>query len=195
MNADIALQILMDGNQHFSSGQANDHNRNEARRREVAGGQKPYAAILGCSDSRVPPEIIFDCGLGDLFVVRTAGHVLDRVVLGSLELGVVELGVPLILVLGHENCGAVKQTLEVLEGHAQADDQIITLVEGIKPAIEKAKGKTGDKVEVVVRANVEMVVAQLKNTPLLAKALSNAQLKIVGGRYDLHSGVVEIIVP
>lgn len=194
-NADPALQRLLEGNRRFATNQATALNRSESRRKEVAAGQKPFAAILGCADSRVPPEIIFDCGLGDLFIVRTAGQVLDRAVLGSLELGVVELGVPLILVLGHENCGAVKETLEVLEGHTQAHGQINSLVEGIKPAVEKAKGKAGDKVENVVRANVELIVSQLRNTPLLADAITKGQVKIVGGRYDLHSGVVEIIVP
>ncbi len=195
MNADIALQILMDGNQRFTSGQANGPHRNEARRSEVADGQKPFAAILGCSDSRVPPEIIFDCGLGDLFIVRTAGHVIDRAVTGSLELGVIELGVPLILVLGHENCGAVKETLEVLEGHVQAHDQISALVEAIQPAVEKAGGKTGDRVDHVVRANVELTVNRLKNASIMKAALEAGQIKIVGARYDLHSGMVEIILP
>jgi carbonic anhydrase len=195
MNADIALQILMDGNQRFTSGQANCPHRNESRRREVASGQKPFAAILGCSDSRVPPEIIFDCGLGDLFIVRTAGHVIDRAVLGSLELGVVELGVPLILVLGHENCGAVKETLEVLDGHAQAHGQMISLVEGIQPAVEKARGKAGDRVDNVVRANVELTVNQLNNSSIISAAIETGQIQVIGARYDLHSGVVEIIIP
>lgn len=195
MNPEEAFQFLIDGNHRYVSGQMKFPHRDEVRRKEVASGQKPFAAILGCADSRVPPEIIFDCGLGDLFIMRTAGQVLDRAVLGSLELGVVELGVPLILVLGHGGCGAVKETLEVLEGHAQAHGQISALVESIQPAVEKVKGKAGDLVDNVVRANVELIVMQLKNSPLLAEALTKGQVKIVGGRYDLHSGVVEIIMP
>jgi len=194
MNADEALQLLFDGNRRYVAGQMKSPHKDEARRKEVASGQKPYAAVLGCADSRVPPEIIFDCGLGDLFIVRSAGQVMDRAILGSLELGVVELGIPLILVLGHSNCGAVNECLAVLEGRTHAHDQISALVEGIKPAVNQVKRKTGDKVDNVVRANVELIVTQLKNTPLLAEALSNGQVKIVGGCYDLHSGVVEIII-
>lgn len=195
MKAEEALQFLIDGNRRYVAGQMKSPHQDEDRRKEVAAGQKPFAAILGCADSRVPPEIIFDCGLGDLFIVRTAGQVMDRAVLGSLELGVVELGIPLILVLGHSNCGAVNESLAVLEGRAHAHDQISALVEGIRPAVEKVKGKTGDVVDNVVRANVELIVTQLKNTPLLAEAITKGQVMILGGRYDLHSGVVEIIMP
>ncbi|NMC14524.1 MAG: carbonic anhydrase [Chloroflexi bacterium] len=194
LTADAALERLAEGNQSFMAGKMKSPHQNEERRKEIAAGQKPFAAVLGCADSRVPPEIIFDCGLGDLFIVRSAGQVIDRAVLGSLELGVVELGIPLILVLGHSNCGAVKETLEVLEGHAHAHDQIAALVEGIKPAVEAASGKQGDKVDNVVRANVELIVQQLKNTPLLAEALNNGRVKIVGARYDLQTGMVDIIV-
>lgn len=193
LSADAALKLLIEGNQRFTTGKMQKPRQNEERRKEVSTSQKPFAAVLGCADSRVPPELIFDCGLGDIFTVRSAGQVIDRAVLGSLELGVAELGIPLILVLGHSNCGAVKETLEVVKGHAHVHDQIQMLVEGIKPAVEAASGKQGDNVDNIVRANVELIVNKLKNTPLLTEAINRGELKIVGGRYDLLSGAVDII--
>jgi carbonic anhydrase len=192
-NADEALQRLVDGNKRYSTNKSINLNETESRRVEVASGQKPFATIFSCIDSRVPPELIFDRGLGDLFVIRTAGQVLDSAVLGSLEFTVAEVHVPLVMVLGHENCGAVKATVETLEANATAEADINYLVEGIRPAVEKAHGQPGDEIDNVVRANVELMVERLKESPILSEALEKGELKIVGARYDLDTGVVEMI--
>ena len=158
----------------------------------MAQGQKPFAIVFGCVDSRVPPELVFDRGLGDVFVIRTAGQVLDDAGLGSIEFGVEELGIPLVMVLGHEKCGAVAATIEAVEHNAEAPGHIGALVEGIRPAVEQVKGQPGDLLDNAVRANVELTVRQLKTSPILAEALETGHIKIVGARYDLDTGVVEV---
>jgi carbonic anhydrase len=193
-SADEALQRLKDGNERYVANRTIDPNQTEGRRLDVAKGQHPFATILGCVDSRVPPEIIFDRGLGDLFVIRTAGHVLDDAVVGSIEFGAAELGIPLILVLGHEKCGAVTATIDALEKHAAAEGSMGALVEGITPAVEKARGQPGDLLDDAVRANVEITVSRLKASPVLAEALKEGTIKIVGGRYDLDTGTVDMSV-
>ena len=194
-NPDEALARLQEGNQRYVALQATHPNQTGSRRSELAQSQKPFAIVFGCVDSRAAPELVFDRGLGDLFVIRTAGHVLDNAALGSIEFGVAELKIPLLLVLGHERCGAVSASIESIEKHVEAPDQIAALVKGIAPAVEKAHGQAGDQVDNVVRANTELTVAQLKATRILADALSKGALKIVGGRYDLDTGMVEVIVP
>jgi carbonic anhydrase len=191
--ADEALHHLLEGNRRYSTNQAVHLNQTSPRRLEVAQGQHPFAIIFGCVDSRVPPEIIFDRGLGDLFVIRTAGHVIDRAALGSIEFGMLELNIPLIVVLGHERCGAVKATVESLAHHSQEPGQIEMLVEAISPAVEKAKSQPGDLVENAVRVNIELTVNSLKTSPVLADALTKSQLKIVGARYDLDTGSVTLL--
>jgi carbonic anhydrase len=193
-SADEALQRLKDGNKRYVARKTVDPNQTELRRVEVAKGQDPFAAILGCVDSRVPPELVFDRGLGDLFVIRTAGQVLDKAVIGSIEFGIAELGIPLLVVLGHENCGAVKATIEALEKHSEAEGSIGYLVEEIAPAVEKASGQPGDVVDNAVRANVELIVNRLKESQVLSAALKEGRLKIAGGRYDLDTGAVEFTV-
>jgi carbonic anhydrase len=192
-NADEALQRLMAGNERYAANKSINLNENEKRRVELAQGQNPFATIFSCVDSRVPPELLFDRGLGDLFVARTAGHVLDNAVLGSLEYGVAELKIPLLMVLGHEKCGAVKATIEAVENNVQGEAEINTLVEGIRPAVEKAHSEAGDLLDNTVRANVELTVERLKHSAILEEAVHNGTLKIVGARYDLDSGMVEII--
>jgi len=189
---DQALQRLVEGNERYVANKMNRPNQSQDRRAELAKGQKPWAAVWGCIDSRVPPEFVFDRGLGDLFVVRTAGQVIDNAALGSLEF-TVEEGVKLILVLGHENCGAVKAAIETIEKNGHADGQIDALVKAIKPAIEKAKSQSGDKVDNVVRANVMLEMEQLKTSEIVSHALKEGAIKLVGARYDLDTGKVEII--
>ena len=193
-NADQALQRLKDGNLRYVANKTVDPNQTEKRRVELSKGQHPFATILGCVDSRVPPELVFDRGLGDLFVIRTAGQVLDKAVVGSIEFGVAELKIPLLVVLGHENCGAVKATIQALEQKAEAEGSIAYLVEAITPAVEKAKGQAGDNLDNVVRANLEIIVSHLNESPILAEAVKEGKLKIVGGRYDLDTGSVEYTV-
>jgi carbonic anhydrase len=187
---DQALQRLLEGNQRYVAAKPAHPNSTTGRREQLAQGQHPFSIIFSCVDSRVPPELVFDRGLGDLFVIRTAGHTLDDAVLGSIEYGVAELGIPLILVLGHEKCGAVKATLEAVEHHTTAPDRIQALVRNITPAIEQSKGQPGDALDNAIQANTMLVVSQLKGTPLLAEAVGKGGLKIVGGRYDLDSGSV-----
>ena len=191
--ADGSLQRLLAGNQRFTASQAIHPHQTIGRCREIAHGQEPFAMLLGCVDSRVPPECIFDCGLGDLFVIRTAGQVVDHAVLGSLEFGVVELHIPLLVVLGHEKCGAVVATIEALERHVSAEADIQTLVEAIRPAVEVAEAQPGDLVENTVRANIGLTVQRLLQSPVLARAVQTGALKIFGARYSLETGLVEII--
>jgi carbonic anhydrase len=165
-------------------------NQSPARREEVACEQQPFAAILGCADSRVPPEIIFDQGLGDLFTVRVAGNVVNAATLGSLEYAVHELGVGLIVVLGHGSCGAVRAALS---GHAGAG-QISSLLASIQLAVQLSSGAPGDPVERAVRANVATVVRQLRSAaPILAPLVAARRLTIEGAYYDLTCGVVELL--
>ncbi len=193
MNAEDALQCLLEGNRRYVANKSIDLNESERRRIEVAQGQKPFATILGCVDSRVPPELIFDQGLGDLFVIRTAGQVLDKAVLGSLEFGVAELEIPVLMVLGHERCGVVKAAIDAVEKQTIAEAEIEYLVEALSPAVEQAKSQAGDLWENAVRANIEMLVSRLKQSPILATAVQNGKLKVVGARYDLDCGAVAII--
>src|SRR3972149_2990070 len=193
-NADQALQRLKEGNQRYVSMKPIHPNLSIERRTEVAKGQKPFAIIFECVDSRVPPELVFDRGLGDLFVIRTAGQALDNAGLGSIEFGVEELNIPLVMVLGHEKCGAVAATIEVLEKKAQAHGQIRTLVELIKPAVEEVKGQSGNLLDNAIRANIALGVNKLKTSPILSEHLEKDKIKIVGAYYNLDTGVVDITV-
>jgi carbonic anhydrase len=186
----MALEALLEGNARYVEQKLAHPNQTSVRLTEVAQGQAPFAAILGCADSRVPPEIVFDRGLGDLFVVRGAGNLADEVAIGSLEFAVAALKVPVIMVLGHERCGAVQAAVSggIATGHIGA------LVRAIQPAVERTRGAEGDPVENAIVANVQIVVANLKNTgPILSEAVQNGTLRIVGGRYDLDSGKVELV--
>lgn len=190
VTTDQALQMLMEGNQRFVAKKLTHRNQTAQREAEVAKEQHPFAVILGCADSRVPPEIIFDEGLGDLFVVRVAGNIVDNAIIASIEYAADHLGTPLVMVLGHQRCGAVAATLKggELPGH------ISTLAEAIAPAINSTKNQPGDQLDNCVRANVKMVVDQLKSSqPVLSEFVKAGKLKIVGGRYDLETGRVDII--
>jgi carbonic anhydrase len=194
ISGDEALQRLIEGNKLYVAGGPRHPNQTEERRIEVASGQKPIAVILGCSDSRVPPEVIFDQGLGDLFVVRVAGNIVDSAVQGSIEYAVAELGVPLIVVLGHQRCGAVKATVEVVEKGGQLPGQIEAIADRIKPAVKSVKDLPGDVLNNSIKANVEMVVGQLKNSqPMLASSVKEGRLKVVGAIYELDSGIVSFV--
>jgi carbonic anhydrase len=178
---------LADGNARFVSGLALHLNQDSGRRIEVAKEQHPFAAILSCSDSRVPPEVIFDQGIGDLYVVRTAGGVADDLALGSLEYAIDRLGVRLIVVLGHQSCAAVAEALRF----ANAPGHIDRLVKLIRPAVEKVLNKPGEALDNAVRANTELVVELLKNCqPLISRYIKENRLHIAGARYDLVSGKV-----
>jgi carbonic anhydrase len=190
---DDALNNLMAGNARYMQGSPIHPNQSAERQAEVAQGQHPWAAILGCIDSRVPPELVFDQGLGDLFVARTAGQVIDNVVLGSLEFAVEE-GVKLIMVLGHQSCGAVKATIQTLQTNGHAEGQIAALVEAIKPAVIEAQLQPGDLLDNSVRANVTLEVEYLKSSSqIISQAVDQDTIKLVGARYDIGTGAVSVI--
>jgi carbonic anhydrase len=191
--ADEALNNLMAGNARYVQGSPIHPNQSAERQAEVAQGQHPWAAILGCIDSRVPPELVFDQGLGDLFVARTAGQVIDNVVLGSLEYAVEE-GVKLIIVLGHQSCGAVKATIQTLQTNGHAEGQIAAIVEAIKPAVVVAQSQPGDLLDNSVKANVTLEVEYLKSSSqIISHALDQGAIKLVGARYDLGTGAVNLL--
>ena len=192
LNADQALQELMEGNKRYVASKPTRPDQTAEYRAEVAKGQHPFAVIVGCSDSRVPPEIVFDQGLGDLFVIRVAGNVVDDEALGSIEFAAEEFKLPLVVVLGHERCGAVKATIDALEKGGEVPGHIKSLVEAIKPSVEKAKEQPGDLLDNAVRANVQRVVEQLRTTgPILSELVNAGKLRIVGTRYDLDTGAVD----
>lgn len=187
---DSVLAELKAGNEHHVRHQYQHPRETATRQRELVSGQNPHAEILSCSDSRVPPEIIFDQGLGDLFVIRVAGNVATDVELGSLEYGAEHLHIPLLVVLGHEGCGAVTAAVQ----GGEAEGHIATLVSLIKPAVEKSRGAPGDPINNAVRANVKLVVEQLRSsTPVLSKLVAEGKLKIVGGVYSLETGKVTLL--
>ena len=190
MTPDEALQRLMDGNKRFAAGNFLHPDQDPARRIELAEAQHPFAVILSCSDSRVPPEIIFDQGLGDLYVIRVAGHVADENVLGSIEHAIEHLGVPLVMVLGHKNCGAVTAAVQA----GDAIGHIASLIKAIRPAVEKVKRQPTALLENAIRSNVQMAVSQIRvSQPLLANKVMGNALKVVGAYYDLNSGAVSIL--
>jgi len=188
MKIDEALQKLIVGNQRFAGSRLIHPNQSAERRTEVSNGQKPFAVIVGCSDSRIPPEIIFDQGLGDLFVIRVAGNVVDDAALGSIEYAVDHLGAQLVVVLGHGKCGAVTATVQGGEAHGH----IGSIVKAISPAVEKAKGCSGDLTDNAIKANVELVVTTIESSqPVLSELAESGRIRIVGAYYDIETGVVE----
>lgn len=187
VTADSALAELKAGNAHHARHQYQHPHETASRQRELAAGQHPHAEILSCADSRVPPEIIFDQGLGDLFVVRVAGNVATDTEIGSLEYGAEHLHIPLLVVLGHESCGAVTAAVQ----GGEAEGHISALVNLIRPAVDKSRGMPGDRIANAVRINVQMVVQQLRSsTPVLSELVAHGKLKIVGGVYSLETGKV-----
>lgn len=191
VQAEEALLRLKQGNQRFTEGKSLRPNQDLNRIKEVAVAQYPFATIVGCSDSRVPNEIIFDQGLGDLFIIRTAGQVSTYASWGSIEFAEELLGTRLIVVLGHTQCGAVTAAVKLPEvpGH------IVTLINAIKPAVQRAKEKNPeDLLDASIRENVRYQVEQLRNLePVLAKRVREGSLKIVGALYHLDTGVVEFL--
>ena len=183
---------LKKGNSRFASHHQKNPDQNAKRIHQLTTGQYPIATVLSCSDSRVPPEIVFDQGLGDLFVVREAGHVADDATLGSLEYAVEHLKTPLIIVMGHESCGAVTAAVDARDTHKSAGGHIQRLVEDISPAVTTAgaSGSRESQIARAVTANVQLVMKQLSADPMLAKAVREGEVEIVGAVYDLHTGRV-----
>jgi carbonic anhydrase len=187
LTTDQALQRLIAGNKRFINHQSTKPD-NLTRLEEVSQKQTPFATILGCSDSRVPLEVIFDQGLGDLFVIRVAGHIVTPTELASIEYGTSILQTKVLLVLGHGSCGAVGAALK--SGHLMG--QMNTLIDSIQPAISRSAKQPGDRLENAVRENVFLQMEKLKESPLIIRLLNEGQIKLAGGYFNLKTGKVSI---
>ena len=191
MTPDAALERLMEGNGRYVAGESNPLNF-AADRAALVTGQNPYATILSCSDSRVSPEFCFDEQRGDLFVARVAGNYLTTDFVATLEYAAVVLHTPLIMVLGHQACGAVRAAINAVDNHEQFPGHIQSIASALAPAVSAAKGLPGDRFDNVVRMNVIRTVEKLrKKPPVLSKLVVNRQLLVVGGVYNLTTGQVD----
>ncbi|MEV0903970.1 carbonic anhydrase [Streptomyces hokutonensis] len=185
--APAALAELLDGNRRYAGGHSRHPDESRRLRHQLATAQHPFAVIVGCIDSRVPPELVFDQGLGDLLCIRTAGEVLDEAVLASIQYGVEELRIPLVLVLGHERCGAVAATLAHLETGAPVPGHLALLVDEIAPAARRTRALPGDWAEHTMTAHTAWVRDAIRADPAFAPA------HVVAGRFDLDTGVVSLL--
>jgi len=187
---DLALQQLLEGNKRFVNTSLTHPNQDGDRRIALGSGQAPFAAVLACADSRVPPEVLFDQGLGDLFVVRVAGNILNDQLLGSLEYAAAHLNTPLIMVLGHTSCGAIGAVAEgaELEGH------IASLVPAIQPAVDKVRGMEGNLTDNAAKEVARMTAEQMRTSePVMANLVKEGKLKIVPAFYELESGEITLL--
>lgn len=191
-----AWHALVDGNHRFVGGTPAHPRQDIDRRETVADAQRPFAALFGCADSRLSAEIIFDVGLGDLFVVRNAGQVIAETILGSLEYSVEVLGVPLILVLGHDECGAIRATIDATEGKLNSKGEFIhNLVERIRPTVLAANAAGKHNIDDVTELHVQDTINELlTRSTLIADAVKNGKLAVVGANYKLALGEIHPIV-
>lgn len=192
-----ALKRLLEGNERFATDKSIHPNRFEETKNVLLKEQKPFAAILSCSDSRVPIEIIFDAGLGDIFVVRTAGHVLSKEVLGSLEYAIKTLGVKLIMILGHANCGAVKTAVDTYQNknYNELSENLQSIMNHIYPAIENVKGyrKQEEFLDSAIKSNIDYQVEDLLNKDTyIAEKAKNNEIAVFGAQYSIATGKVEV---
>lgn len=189
-----ALQRLRDGNRRFVAGErGNADSVSEARRAELVGGQNPFAAIVACSDSRVPVELLFDQGLGDLFVIRVAGNIVAPSQIGSVEFAAAKLGTRLVVVLGHSNCGAIDAALQAIKSADEAaSPNLRAIVDSIRPALEPLVANKGEvDLREAVAANVRQSVAHLRAGSGILQELEDAgEIMIVGAKYSIESGEV-----
>jgi carbonic anhydrase len=190
---DAALTQLMDGNKRFVEARMVHPAQDPEARVRVSRGQRPFATILTCSDSRLPPEVIFDQGLGDLFVVRVAGNIVEPTLLGSVEYSVVHLHAPLVIVIGHQRCGAVEATLESLQDHTTPHGDIAALVSAITPAVPVAKERPGDLLDNTIRVNAQMSRDTIAKSSELAAPLSAGRIKVLAGYYNMQDGTVSML--
>ena len=190
LTPDQALQLLMEGNERFVKRKTqNSTNRDITRIRAVAENQYPFESILSCADSRVPSEIIFDQGFGDLFMCRVAGNIATLEEIGSLEFGTSVLGSKVIMVMGHERCGAVTAAIK----GGEFPGKIGSLIEAIQPALKTANITTNNQLEEAVKANVLYQVKKLEKSPVISQLIQQNKLKVVGSYYDLDSGAVTLV--
>ncbi len=194
LSPDQALALLKEGNARFVADAPFGAAVGRQRRVELAGGQAPFCVLVGCSDSRVPPELLFSRGLGELFIVRNAGNTVDTAAMGSIEYGIGVLGCPLLVVLGHERCGAVAAAVDVLQRNATFPGVIGEMIQPIIPAALAARTEGGDGADLVERAivtNAKRVATRVRTqSPIVQGALRDGRLKIVAARYDLDDGSV-----
>lgn len=189
-----ALKLLVDGNRRWVKGRLTRPHQAVARRRALRDQQHPFATVFSCIDSRVPPEVVFDRGIGDLAVIRTGAQVLDAgVVLGSIEFTSDHLATPLVLVMGHQRCGAVKAAIEVIQTGTTAPGHIQAVVDALRPAYAVAISQRGNLVDNMVRAQTRLAVKLLRNDPVIKGFISHGKLRVVGGYYSLDTGAVSII--
>ncbi|MFF2144055.1 carbonic anhydrase [Kitasatospora sp. NPDC058190] len=189
-----AFTRLMDGNKRWVSGELQHPDRDPNRRQLVAQEQEPFGSILSCIDSRVPPELLFDTGLGDLYVMRTGGEAVEPVVTGSVEYGPMTSGTPLIVVLGHQRCGAVKATYESIRDGKPLPGNLQAIVKALQPAYDQAVREGGaDPVETMARAQVTLTAADLRANQDLAPLVAKGALAVVGAYYSLDTGQVEVL--
>ena len=185
--ADVLAQLKAGNARHVKGAYQRQHQSVERREELAKNGQSPSVIVLSCSDSRVPPEIVFDQGLGDLFVVRVAGNIVETAGLGSMEYAAEHFHSPVLVVLGHERCGAVDAAVK----SPHAPGHIEELVKELQPAVKQGSAKAGDKVENSVIANIQLMAEKLrKSKPILAEMVEKGKLRVVGARYDLDSGIV-----
>jgi carbonic anhydrase len=193
LSPDASLERLQKGNQRYVEGISRRHDF-QHEREALVGGQNPYAGILSCADSRIAPEYAFDTGRGDLFVCRVAGNFANDDTVASLEYAVAMLGMPLILVLGHDACGAVDATIKSLKDNTTLPGHLPSLVSALAPAVKAAAQQPGNPLDNAIRQNVIDTVAKLKAaTPILSAAVEQKKLKVVGGIYRLRDGRVDMV--
>jgi carbonic anhydrase len=195
VSPDAALDRLMKGNQRYVRGTMRRHDF-IAERAALAGGQNPFAGILSCADSRIGPEYAFDTGRGDIFVCRVAGNFANPDTIASFEYAVAVLNTPLILVLGHQACGAVDSTIKQLKNGASFPGHIPSLTEALTPAVQAVDNQPGDLLTNAIKKNVVLTIQKLQTAePILSEAVNQKKLKVVGGVYDLKTGKVELVSP
>jgi len=189
-----SLRKLLDGNKRFITGNLESKDFSDTKRKELAKGQRPFAIVVACSDSRVAPEIIFDQGLGDIFVIRVAGNVLDRVSLGSIEYAAEHLKTPLVIILGHTYCGAVTAAVE---SKGRTEGNIGAIVKRILPAVERARKEGKSSKDLVNSAIIKNVLLQgeymIKNSTVIRKLIKAKELQVITAIYNLESGEVSIV--
>jgi carbonic anhydrase len=193
LSPDDALDRLMKGNSRYVDGVSKRHDF-KTEREALSSGQNPFAAVLSCADSRIAPEYCFDTARGDLFVCRIAGNFASDEMVASLEYAVQVLNTPLILVLGHDSCGAVSATIKSVKDGTTLPGHLPSLVAAIKPAVDAVQGQSGDMLANAIRRNVVLNVEKLKSAaPILKSFADDRKIKIVGGVYNLKTGRVEIV--
>lgn len=194
MEPATAIRSLLDGYTRFATGRPEHPNQTHARRVEVAAAPQPIALVLGCMDARVPPEVIFDQGIGDLLTVRVAGAIVTDAVLGSIELAVRDAGVPLVIILGHTRCKAMQIALEAISGDHEAVGHGAAIVEALLPAIAAIGKQPGDRPRAAVEAQVTLTTQRLRDRePALADRVRAGALEVRGWLYDVDTGILEML--